>query len=157
MYIISDMPTYISKEGLAKLEEELADRKTRQRKDIAERISSAKELGDLSENFEYHDAKEAQGTNEMRIVQLETMIKEAEVVAQTSGTDTVELGTTFVATLNGVEKVFELVGSSEADPLAGKISNESPIGRAFHGRRVGESVEVETPSGKIAYTVLRIR
>lgn len=154
---VSTMPTYISKEGLQELRDEFEKRKTLVRREIAEQISSAKELGDLSENFEYHDAKERQGLNEARIVQLESMINDAVIVEKTEGGSDIDLGTTFVAESGGEEKTFQVVGSTEADPMAGKISNESPIGQAFIGHKVGEKVEITVPSGAIVYTIKEIK
>jgi transcription elongation factor GreA len=151
------MPTYVSKEGLEELKNELEDRKKNTRREIAEQIASAKELGDLSENFEYHDAKQRQALNEARILELDAMIKDAVIVEQQSGGDVVTLGTTFVAEMNGKEKTFEIVGSNEADPIAGKISNESPLGRNFIGKKVGETVEVQVPSGTVAYKITQIK
>jgi transcription elongation factor GreA len=151
------MPTYVSADGLEKMKQELEDRRIRVRREIAERISSAKELGDLSENFEYQEAKEQQSMNEARVMDLENMIKDSVIVEQTSGGSTIALGTTFVADLNGRDKTFEIVGSSEADPIAGKISNESPLGQAFIGRGAGDDVEIEVPSGKIVYKIKKIK
>ncbi len=150
------MPTYISKEGLEDLKIEIKRRRVEDRKQIAEDISQAKELGDLSENFEYQDAKERQGLNESRIMQLESMIMDAVLVEQSSGNDVISLGATFVVEANGVEKTYSMVGSTEADPIGGKISNESPIGTAFQGAREGDEVTVETPSGEIQYKILKI-
>jgi transcription elongation factor GreA len=150
------MPTFVSAEGLEKMNEEMTMRKTTLRKEIAERISAAKELGDLSENFEYQQAKEDQGSNEVRIVELEGMIKDAVVVEQQKGGDTITLGTTFVAKTGALEKTFQIVGSNEAKPLEGKISNESPLGQAFIGRKDGEVVEVSVPSGTITYKIISI-
>ncbi len=147
------MPTYISKEGLEELKRELTQRKSEIRPKITEDIASAKELGDLSENFEYHDAKEQQGLNESRIMQLESMIIDSIIVEKKTGLDAITLGVTFTATLNGVDKVFSIVGSNEADPLSGKISNESPLGYAFMGKKVNEEVEIEVPSGAMKYTI----
>src|SRR3989338_4584006 len=115
------MPTYLSKEGLDALSAELQQRKVTTRYEIADRIASAKELGDLSENFEYHEAKEQQAQNEMRIMDLERMIKDAVMVEQQSGGNTISLGTTFTVSANGKERTFEIVGSNEADPMTGKI------------------------------------
>jgi len=150
------MPTYISASGLRKLEEEIEKRRKETRREIASRIEAAKELGDLSENFEYHEAKEQQAMNEMRIADLESMIKDSVIVEQQSGGSEISLGSTFDVETNGLKKTFEMVGSSEADPIAGKISNESPLGYAFMGRSVGETVEIEVPSGKIPYKIVRI-
>lgn len=150
------MPTYISAAGLQKLKEELETRKSTTRRDIAEKIGAAKELGDLSENFEYQEAKEEQGANEVRIAELEAMIKDAHIVEEQSGGDTITLGTTFEAEVGGTRKTFEIVGSNEANPISGKISNESPIGQAFIGRKVGEDVSVAVPSGTMVYKIVRI-
>lgn len=150
------MPTYLSAEKLEELKIELETRKKQTRREIAERIAQAKELGDLSENFEYHEAKDAQGMNEARIRQVEAMILDASIVEQTSGGDTVQLGVSFEADFNGTTKAFQIVGASEASPLEGKISNESPLGNAFLGAKVGETVEVEVPSGTVQYKITKI-
>jgi len=151
------MQTYLSKEGLDKLISELENRKSSLRREIADRISNAKELGDLSENFEYQEAKEAQGTNEMRILELEEMLKDVVVVESQSGADVIQLGVRFsVQAQTQSERAFEMVGSTEADPISGKISNESPLGRSFVGAKIGDVVVVETPAGTVEYTVTRI-
>ncbi len=150
------MPTYISKEGLEDLKKEFEKRKTTERKKITEQIAAAKELGDLSENFEYHEAKEQQGLNESRILQLEAMILDSVIVEETRGSEAVTLGVTFKVEINGAEKTYSMVGSSEADPLKGKISNESPIGKAFMGAKVGDMIEVEVPSGTMTYKIVGI-
>lgn len=151
------MPTYVSKEKLVELQAELQMRRSETRKEIASRIESAKELGDLSENFEYHEAKEQQALNETRIVDLEGMINDAVIVEHQTGGSEISLGTSFVVEVGGTKKNFEMVGSNEADPMAGKISNESPIGQAFLGRGAGETVEVTTPSGSVKYKIVEIR
>lgn len=151
------MTTYISAEGLEKLKEEMVTRQKVTRKEIAERISDAKELGDLSENFEYHDAKEQQALNEGRVLQLEAMIVDAVIVEQQSGGDIIDLGSTFIVDLDGNQKTFELVGSSEADPISGKISNDSPLGKNFIGRKVGDDIEVQVPSGTKTYKIIEIK
>lgn len=150
------MPTYLSQEKLDELKRELETRKKETRREIAERISQAKELGDLAENFEYHEAKDAQGMNETRIQQLEGMILDAVIVEETSGGNMIQLGVSFEAQSDGASKTFQIVGASEANPLEGKISNESPIGNAFLGAKVGETINVEIPSGTVRYTIKRI-
>ncbi|OGL66476.1 hypothetical protein A2856_02175 [Candidatus Uhrbacteria bacterium RIFCSPHIGHO2_01_FULL_63_20] len=150
------MPTYLSKDKFAELQQELETRRSVTRREIAGRIEAAKELGDLSENFEYHEAKDQQALNETRIVDLEGMIKDAVLVEQKSGGE-IGLGSSFVAEAGGTRKAFEIVGSNEADPLAGKISNESPIGQAFMGRGTGDVVEISVPSGVMRYTILEVR
>lgn len=151
------MTTYISATGLQVLKDELIQRTSITRREIADKISAAMELGDLSENFEYHEAKEQQGLNEARVAQLEEMIRNNVIVKDTIGGDTIDLGTTFDVEVNQTNKTFCLVGSSEADPLLGKISNESPIGKAFIGRKAGEEVEILTPSGAISYKIISIK
>lgn len=150
------MPTYISAEGLKKMEEELENRRTVVRREIAEKIGDAKELGDLSENFEYQEAKEQQGSNEVRIAELESMIKDCVIVTSQTGGDAITLGTTFVAQVNGMKKTFQIVGSNEANPIEGKISNESPIGQAFIGHAVGDEVAITVPSGTMVYKIVEI-
>jgi transcription elongation factor GreA len=150
------MPTFISPIGLKRLQEELETRKTVTRREIADKIGAAKELGDLSENFEYQEAKEEQGSNEVRISELESMIKDAVIVEDQSGGDVITLGTTFDVEANGTRRTFQIVGSNESSPLQGKISNESPIGQAFVGHGVGDTVTVDVPSGIMMYKIVRI-
>ncbi|OGL61780.1 hypothetical protein A3E97_01930 [Candidatus Uhrbacteria bacterium RIFCSPHIGHO2_12_FULL_47_12] len=151
------MPTYLSKQGLEDLKAEHAKRITQIRKEIAEKISAAKELGDLSENFEYHEAKEQQGLNESRVVQLADMIRDAVIVNESTGGTSLGLGTTFVVEVNGAQKTYSLVGSNESDPMSGKISNESPIGLAFMGHEVGDLIEIQTPGGAMTYKIISIK
>lgn len=151
------MPTYLSKQGLEDLKAEYEKRKDQIRKEIAEKISAAKELGDLSENFEYHEAKEQQGLNESRVIQLADMIRDAVIVEDSIGGTTLGLGTTFVVEVNGGKKTYSLVGSNESDPMAGKISNESPIGLAFMGHEVGDVIEIQTPGGTMTYKIISIK
>lgn len=147
--------THISAEGLEKLKEELTYRVKTVRGEIAAKISDAKELGDLSENFEYHDAKEQQAQNEMRIVTLQHMISTASIVESKIG-GTINLGSQFTVRAGGVERSFEMVGENEANPMAGKISDASPLGKAFIGKSVGDHVDVTVPSGVVTYEILRI-
>jgi len=151
--------TFVSTQGLEDLKAELVKRKTVVRPEIAQKIGSAKELGDLSENFEYHEAKDQQGLNESRIMDLEEMIRSAVIVHDKSGGGdlSVSLGCTFIAEKDGTKRTLQIVGSSEANPLEGKISNEAPMGQAFLGRAVGDIVEIEMPAGKIAYKILEIK
>ena len=148
-------PVYISKEGLQKLKDELHHLKTVRRIEVANRIEKAKDLGDLKENADYHDAKEEAGFVASRTAELEDSINRA-VIIEATATDHVTIGCTVHATGNGKEKRFTIVGGPEADPLQGRISNESPLGIAFLGKRVGENVEVKVPSGMITYTVTAI-
>lgn len=152
-----DGNTYITPEGFEKITEELRILKYVRRKDIASKIERAKELGDLSENAEYQEAKDEQAFTEGRILELETLLNTATVVsAPTAGTKQVSIGSKVTVKQNGDERVYAIVGANEADPAAGKISNESPLGRSLIGRQVGESFEVQVPKGTVTYTVVEI-
>lgn len=146
----------ISEEGLEKLKEELSHLKEVRRPQVIARIAQAREYGDLSENAEYEDARNEQSFIEGRIQELEDMIKHAQVVAKTKGNGQVAVGSKVKVKLDGKIFVYTLVGSQEADPMTGKISIESPIGRALLDRRSSETVEVEVPSGKMRYHILSI-
>ncbi|MCR4314500.1 MAG: GreA/GreB family elongation factor, partial [Candidatus Uhrbacteria bacterium] len=131
------MPTYLSAEALEEMKRELAWRKKEERREISEKILHAKEMGDLSENFEYQTAKEEQALNETRILELEDIMHDVVIVKDTTGALEIALGTSFIVETDGKKKTFSLVGSNEANPLEGKISNESPIGLAFLGAKPG--------------------
>lgn len=137
----------VTKEGLKKLEEELQDLIDNKRQEIADRIAQAKEYGDLSENSEYEVAKEEQAFLEGRITQLQLMIKNAVVIDENSKHNRVEVGSKVRVKLKDGEEIFHIVGSAEANPGEGKISNESPIGQALMNRKVGETVKVKVPAG----------
>lgn len=147
---------YFTKERLEELKEELADLKTRRRIEVGERLKRAKELGDLSENSEYFEAREEQAQVETRIGELEDMIKNAEIIEKTGSTTTVSIGSTIEVEKGGQKRKFTIVGSNEAKPEAGFISNESPLGKSFLGKTVGSKVSVTTPSGKAEYTIVSI-
>lgn len=151
--------TFVTKEGLEKIKKELQELKTIKRQEISRRIQEAKELGDLSENAEYAEAKEARALNEKRIAEIEIILRDAETISiQPSMSDTVQIGSTIVIR-NGdkKEKVFTIVGSNEANPVEGKISNESPLGTAFLGRKPGEEVDIKIPNGEIKYKIIKIK
>lgn len=145
----------ISEEGYGKLQEELHMLSTTRRREIADRIEKAKELGDLSENAEYSDAKEAQAFNEGRISEISNLLKNLTVVKSSHGNE-VGMGSVVSVECDGIKKEYTIVSFNEADPLAGKISNESPIGIAFVGKKVGEKVMVHTPKGEMVYTIKKI-
>lgn len=147
---------YVSPEFLQKLKDELQDLKTNQRRELANRIEAAKALGDLSENAEYHEAKDALGFVEGRILEIEDLLKNAVVIEAEHGGTNVSVGSKVKVMVNGKEKTFDIVGSNEADPLSGKISNESPIGSALIGSKKGDKVQVRTPNGSTTYEVLEI-
>jgi transcription elongation factor GreA len=149
---------YLTIEGEAKIKAELADLKGPQRDTLARRLRDAIQMGDLSENADYHKAKEDQGFLEGRIQELDHILTNAIIVEATSGPKSVvDVGTRVIVQEDDLEpETFSMVGAQEADPRAGKISNESPIGRALMGHRVGEKVEAETPGGKINFKILKI-
>lgn len=157
---MSEKKNILTYEGLRKLEDELQDLKVVKRKEIAQKIKEAREQGDLSENAEYDAAKDEQRDIEARIEQIEKILKNAEVVVE----EDVDLDKISVGCKVKVfdvefeeEEEFRIVGSSEANSLQGKISNESPVGKALLGARVGEVVDVETQAGMIQYKVLEIQ
>ncbi|MBI2473569.1 transcription elongation factor GreA [Candidatus Uhrbacteria bacterium] len=150
------MATYLSAEALEQMKIELEDRKKIIRREISEKILHAKEMGDLSENFEYQTAKEEQALNETRIMEIESIIHDVVLVESSQGAHSIDLGTTFIVETEGNKKTYSLVGSNEANPLEGKISNESPIGMAFLGHKKGDKVEFQAPSGMIKYTIVDI-
>ncbi|MDI6778299.1 MAG: transcription elongation factor GreA [Patescibacteria group bacterium] len=151
------MTKLLTPEGLKKLEEELEMRKREMRKKIAEIIKEAKEQGDLSENAEYTEAKRQQADNERRIMELETTIRTSQVSSFDKKSNVVQMGSKVTVKFNGEGQTFDVVGSNEADPLGGKISNESPIGKAIMGKKAGDKVEVQTPSGVKEYKVLEVK
>ncbi len=156
---MADKKNILTYEGLKKLEDELQDLKVVQRREIAQKIKEAREQGDLSENAEYDAAKDEQRDIEARIEQIEKILKNAEVVLD----EEIDLNKISIGCLVRVldiefdeEEEYKLVGSSEASSLQNKISNESPIGRALIGAKVGDVVEVEAPAGVVQYKVLSI-
>lgn len=151
------MAKFITEEGLKKIEDELNRRKTAIRQSIAGAIKEAKEQGDLSENAEYSEAKRQQAENEARVSELEFMLKESTVVKYDRGSATVQMGSKVKVKFNGSEMEFQIVGSNEASPAEFKISNESPMGKAFMGRNKGDKVDVSTPSGKVKYEILNVK
>lgn len=150
------MSEYLSEEGLEKLKNELQELKTVKRQDIAARLEHAKTLGDLSENAEYQEAKEEQSLVESQIAELEEVIRSA-VLIKGHRTDQVTVGSTVRVRSDNGEESYTIVGSEEANPAQGKISNESPIGKAFLGKKVGDEVEVKTPAGVVIYKIVDIR
>lgn len=147
-------------EGLKKMEQELENLKTVRRKDVAEKIKEARGQGDLSENAEYDAAKEEQGEIETRIVQLENLLRNAEVIDEEAlKMDIVNLGSkvTVLDVEFDEEMEYTIVGSTEADPMNGRISNESPLGIALLGKKMGESVMADTPDGEVEFKILNIQ
>ena len=153
--------TQITAEGLKKLEEELAQRKGPIREEIVERLKEARAQGDLSANSEYDQAKEDQGKNESRIVELELMIKTAVIIdTSSSGKEgIVSLGCTVILkdVETGEEETYTVVGTTEADPFNNKISNESPVGTAILGKKIHDVVVANTPAGELSYEILEVK
>lgn len=150
---------FLTKEGLLKLEEELEELKTIKRKEIADKIKVARGFGDLSENAEYDEAKNEQASIEERIAKIENMLVNAVTIDESEiTTDKVSVGSKIIIRdLEDDEDLeYLIVGSAEADPLEGKISNESPVGRAAIGKRKGDILQVETPAGVVEYRIVKI-
>jgi len=148
---------YLTPEGAKKLKEELTDLKGPQRKALAKRLRDAIQMGDLSENADYHKAKEDQAFLEGRIQELEYVLSNAEVVENKGKRDEVKVGLKVTVQEEGFDpEVYYMVGAKEADSRNNKISNESPIGRALMGHKVGETVVAETPGGKLKFKILKI-
>ena len=150
----------LTQEGYNKIEEEVEYLKTIKRKEVAERIKVAISFGDLSENAEYDEAKNEQAQVEERIVKLENMLRKAVIIDESQiDSNVVTVGSTVkVYDTDFDEEVeYTIVGSAEADPYNGKISNESPVGRAFIGKHKGEEVEVQVPNGIVVYKILDIQ
>jgi transcription elongation factor GreA len=153
---VNTKPSYLSRDGLGKLRAELEEMTNVRRAEVAARIHDAKEHGDLSENAEYEDAKNEQAFVEGRIQALEALIKNATIIDENHSTEHVQIGSTVkVESPDGAEE-FTIVGSAEAAPREGRISNESPVGRALLGKRKGEKVLVRVPAGDFTYKIISI-
>lgn len=148
---------YITKEKKKALEMELEDLRGPKRKEIIAALEYAKSLGDLSENAEYHQAREDQGKLEERIKRIEQVLQSSEVVVGGGG-EIIEIGSKVVVQKNGTEdkKTYQIVGSEEADMALGKISNHSPFGKALFGRKKGENIFFKTPNGEVNYKIIDV-
>ncbi len=149
---------YLTKERAEELKQELETLKSQKRLEVADRLKQAKEFGDLSENSEYSEAREEQSRVETRISELEDILKKVVLIKneKSAGTDSVFIGSTVTVRKNGQAYTYRIVGSNEAKPEEGKISNESPLGHAFLDKKVGESVVVKTPGGQADYQIMKI-
>ncbi len=147
---------YLTAEGITKLEAELDDLVHGQRTKIAARLKEAKEYGDLSENIQWDDAKDQQAFIEGRIAEVENILKHASLIKSPKNNAIVTMGSTVHLELEDGKQRYTIVGSTEANPEEGKISNESPIGRALIGKKPGEEVEVTVPSGTMIYKITHI-
>lgn len=144
----------LTKEGVAELTKELEEL-IAERGPVAEKIKTAREFGDLSENAEYQSARQDQERLEARIAEVEHILNNVEIIAKPKGDNKVQLGST-VTLKNGTTKTFQVVGTVEADPLSGKISDESPIGQALLGKKLGDEVEIKTPAETATYKITDI-
>lgn len=145
----------LTQAGVDELQAEL-DSLTAKRPAIADAIKTARELGDLAENAEYQSARAEQDRNETRISEVENILLNAEIIKKPRGDSKVQLGSVVKLKGSGKTKEFQVVGTVEADPLSGKISDESPIGQALIGKKVGESVEIKTPADTTTYKIADI-
>ncbi len=153
------MKKAMTQEEVKELEIQLEELKTIKRKEVAEKIKVARSFGDLSENSEYDEAKNEQAMVEAQILELETMLKNVELIdTEVLSTETVEIGLNIKLYDNKYkeELSYQIVGSNSADPSKGKISDESPLGKALKGKKVGDSVEVEAPGGIMSFKILEI-
>jgi len=146
---------YLTPEGIVDLQNELDDLVKNKRKEVANALREAKDNGDLSENSSWDDAKERQAFIEGRIIEIKNMLKLAKPIKK-GVADTVGVGSKVHVTLDDGKQVFHIVGSTEADPETGKISHESPIGKALLGKKVGDTTDVEVPAGTITYEITKV-
>jgi len=149
-------PTYLTAEGEKKLKAELAELKGPKREDLAQRLRSAIQMGDLSENADYHKAKEDQAFLEGRIQEIEAILRSATIIEKPRG-DVIAVGSTVTVQEEGFDpETYYVVGAREADPRHGRISNESPIGSALLNHKAGDVVEAATPGGKLRFKILKV-
>lgn len=147
----------ITEDGKKELEMELEELKS-QRTEVAEKIANARDYGDLSENAEYDAAREEQAQLESRVADIEDILQNATIIQPKTGGGTIQVGCTVVLKNDSNKEVtYQIVGPVEANPLEGKISNESPIGKALIGKKEGEKVEIDTPKGAVHYTIVDIK
>jgi transcription elongation factor GreA len=148
---------FLTKEGLKKLQGELNNLNTVRRKEVAEKLLRAREMGDISENAAYEAAREEQAFVEGRAEELGAILRRVKLVSKEDKKGVISIGSTVRVHIDGGEHSFQIVGAMEADPTKGKISHESPLGQALIGKQVGERVEIEAPAGKLAYHILEIK
>lgn len=152
-----DNTQYVSKDKFDELKRELVELKSNTIPEIATRIDDAKQLGDLSENAEYHDARDQMSWTQSRVKEIEHILQHAEIITSQGSKDgSVNIGSTVVVKVNGKEKEYMIVGAQEADPLSGKISNQSPLGEAFMGKSKGDKVAVKVPAGIQEYKIINV-
>ncbi|MDP3051888.1 MAG: transcription elongation factor GreA [bacterium] len=154
---LAENSEYLSSEGFDGLQKELEELKIKRRQEIADRLEYAKSLGDLTENTEYQSAKDDQISNEIRIAEIEDILSRAVLISKEHGAN-IQLGSVISIKKESNDAVnkYSLVGAEEADPMEGKISNESPLGSSLIGKKKGDTIEVITPKGKITYTIIDV-
>jgi len=152
-----EKPVYVSADGLKKIQSELDDLKAAGRQRVAERIHAAMEFGDFTENSELEQAKNDQAFLEGRILTLEQMVKNAQIIDEKAKHETVEIGSHVMVEAAGSKEQYVIVGSAEAAPAEGRISNESPVGKALMGHRAGETVRLNVPAGAVEMKILTVR
>lgn len=148
---------YVTKERLEEFKQELEELKGKKRLEVAQRLKQAKEYGDLSENSEYAEAREEQANVETRIVELEELVKTASIIEKSTANGTVQVGSTVTVKKGDKMSTYTIVGAYEAKPEEGRISDESPLGKAFLKHNVGESVSVSTPAGSATYEIVEVK
>jgi transcription elongation factor GreA len=153
---MSEEKVYLTREGLKNLQGEYDQLMNVRRKEVAEKLKKARELGDISENAAYDAARDEQAFVEGRIEELGELLKNVKMVAEEK-VGMVQVGSRVKVHIDGDEQEFQIVGAPEANPVDGKISHESPLGQALLGKKVGEQVEIEAPAGKLTYHVLGIK
>jgi len=154
---VSEQTTYLTREGLKKLQDELEYLRTVKRYEVAERLHAAMDEGDIDENAEYDEAKNEQAFVEGRILTLETIIQNAVIIEEAHDHQRVSLGSSVtVQNHKGERETYTIVGSAEADPKGHRISNESPVGQALLGKSVGAEAQVQAPAGTLRWTIVSI-
>ena len=148
---------YLSAEKLQSLKDEFLLLRDKTIPELAKRIDDARQMGDLSENAEYHAAREEMSWTQSRLKQIEFIVQNAQLIASSTGSKTISIGAHIVVRFKGKEKEYAIVGGQEADPLLGRISNESPLGLAFLGKKKGDKVSVTVPAGVQEYEILEIK
>lgn len=151
-----DQIQYISEESSEKFNEELRKLKSETVPAIAKRIDEARQMGDLSENAEYHSARDEMAWAQTRVQELQHILTNSNIISKPASSHTVGVGSTILVKVKGLEKKYTIVGAQEADPIRGHISNESPLGQAFLGKKIGEDSVVHAPAGDQIYTIIDI-
>ncbi len=147
---------YLTKEGLEKIKKELEILETTGRKDVSQKLKKSIAYGDLSENAEYHEAKEAKEMLERKILELRGLLRQAVIISDYPSSSQIIVGSVILVSYQGKQERFKIVGAIEVDPMEGKISPDSPLGMAFMNKEEGENVEIKTPTGNKQYKILKV-